>query len=201
MTNFIGYIAVAGLIVVSPGADTLVVIRNALHGGARAAVQTAAGVCTGLVAWAVASVAGLSAVLAASPALFTAIKIAGAAYLVFLGIRAIASARRPLGDVDTPTQLNWRQGAVTSLGNPKVGVFYTSFLPQFIPAGNGSLPVSLTLAGIHIALSFLCLCGYALLVLRLGNIFKRDGWRRALETVGGGALCAIGTWLVVSAVA
>ncbi|WP_030020010.1 LysE family translocator [Streptomyces monomycini] len=199
MPNLIGYTTVAGLIVVSPGADTLVVIRNALHGGGRSAVQTAAGVCIGLVAWAVASVAGLSAVLAASPALFTAIKIAGAAYLVFLGIRAIVSARRPIGDLDTPTRLNWRQGALTSLGNPKVGVFYTSFLPQFIPAGSGSLPVSLTLAGIHIALSFLCLCAYALLVLRLGNIFKRDGWRRALETVGGGALCAIGIWLVVSA--
>lgn len=202
MINLWGYVGVAGLIVIAPGADTMVVVKNALRGGLGHAVRTAAGVCTGLMGWAVVSALGLAAVLAASGALFTVIKIAGAAYLVFLGARTvIASRRAATPPTDQPACGTWWQGAITSLGNPKVGVFYTSFLPQFIPEhDNNALAVSLGLAAVHIALSFVCLFGYALLVVRLGDIFQRRRWRQMLETVMGIALCGLGVGLIATAV-
>ncbi|QOV36603.1 LysE family translocator [Streptomyces ferrugineus] len=193
-----------------PGADTLVVVRNTLSGDFRSAVRTTVGVCAGLVAWALMSSIGLATALAASPTLFNLLRAAGAAYLVYLGVQALVAARRTgtpdaarqAGREEAPARSgrDWRQGALTSLGNPKVGVFYTSLLPQFIPADGSSLSSSLLLAAIHVALSFLSLLAYAAIVARMGDVFRKDGWRRVLETVAGAALVAVGLWLMVSAV-
>ncbi|MDK1343289.1 LysE family translocator [Streptomyces sp. 378] len=193
-----------------PGADTLVVVRNTLSGDFRSAVRTTVGVCAGLVAWALMSSIGLATALAASPTLFNLLRAAGAAYLVYLGVQALVAARRTgtpdavrqTGRAEAPARSgkDWRQGALTSLGNPKVGVFYTSLLPQFIPADGSSLSSSLLLAAIHVALSFLSLLAYAAIVARMGDVFRKDGWRRVLETVAGAALVAVGLWLMVSAV-
>lgn len=203
--------AVAGLVVIIPGADTLVVVRNTLSNDFRSAVRTTAGVCAGLVAWALMSSIGLATALASSPTLFNLLRAAGAAYLVYLGVQALVTARRT-GTPDAARRTEreaappprsgreWRQGALTSLGNPKVGVFYTSLLPQFIPADRPSLSASLLLAAIHVALSFLSLLAYAAIVARMGDVFRKDGWRRVLETVAGAALIAVGLWLMVSAV-
>ncbi|GGM32860.1 threonine transporter RhtB [Longimycelium tulufanense] len=196
--NLVGYIAAAGVVVVAPGADTLVVVKNALTGGAVRALRSAAGVCSGLAVWALLSAVGLAALLAASTALFTVVKVVGAAYLIFLGVKTILSARQPTEINDSKTPNSWRQGMFTNLGNPKVGIFYTSFLPQFITDTEHAFTVSLLLAAIHIALSFVCLLAYAFLVLRLGNIFQRERWRRTLDVVMGGTLCGLGVALVAS---
>ena len=210
-----GYVAVAGLLVIIPGADTLVVVRNTLSGDFRSAVRTTVGVCAGLVAWALMSSIGLATALAASPTLFDLLRAAGAAYLMYLGVQALVAARRTAAPGAVPgaapgttseaarsprSGKDWRQGVLTSLGNPKVGVFYTSLLPQFIPAEGSSLSSSVLLAAIHVALSFLSLLTYAVIVSRMGDVFRKDGWRRVLEAVAGAALVAVGSWLMASAV-
>ncbi|WP_019633400.1 LysE family translocator [Actinomadura atramentaria] len=200
MVDLAGYVAVAGVIVVAPGADTLVVVDNALRGGGRSSTATAAGVCCGLTVWAFASLAGLVLLLRAHDGAFTALKIIGAVYLVFLGVRTLWEARsadtapRPVGGT-------WRRGALTSLTNPKVGIFYLSFLPQFLPAHGHTVAWGGLLAGIHIALSFACLLAYSLLALRARAAFQRPGWRRALNIVTGSAFCVLGVGAAAAAVA
>jgi len=200
--NMWGYVSVAGLIVITPGADTMVVVKNTLRGGLVHAVRTAAGVCTGLAVWACISAFGLAAILAASGTVFTTIKIAGAAYLIFLGARTLASSRKlDAASTNQSARGIWGQGAITNLGNPKVGVFYTSFLPQFIPAhSQNTLVISLALAGMHIVLSFICLLSYAFLVQRFGDIFQRRRWRQVLEIIIGTVLCGFGVGLTVAAI-
>lgn len=201
MTGIAGYTVVAGLIVIVPGADTLVVVRNTLRGGSGSAVRTTVGVCAGLAAWALLSSAGLAAAVAASPTLFALLKVAGAAYLVYLGVQALISSSRAVAEPAMPAGRDWRQGALTSLGNPKVGVFYTSLLPQFLPSHGSPLAASALLAAIHITLSFLSLIAYGVLASRMGDIFRQEKWRRVLESTAGAALCAVGLWLMTSAAA
>ena len=201
--NVWGYVSVAGLIVIAPGADTMVVVKNTLRGGLVHAVRTAAGVCTGLAVWASISVFGLAAILAASGTVFTTIKIVGAAYLIFLGARTLASSRKlETASTNQSARGTWRQGAITSLGNPKVGVFYTSFLPQFIPAhSHNTLMISLALAAMHIVLSFVCLLSYAFLAECFGDIFQRRRWRQVLEVIIGTVLCGLGVGLIAATIA
>jgi threonine/homoserine/homoserine lactone efflux protein len=200
LTGLAGYTALAALVVAVPGADTLVVVRNTLSGGPRSAVRTTTGVCMGLAAWALLSSAGLAAAVAASPTLFAVLRAAGAAYLVLLGVQALMAANRTAAESELPSGRDWRQGALTSLGNPKVGVFYTSLLPQFLPTHGSALGPATLLASIHIALSFLSLLAYGVLVARMGDVFRTGRWRRVLERGAGTALCAVGLWLMVSAV-
>ncbi|MEU9210514.1 LysE family translocator [Streptomyces sp. NPDC048415] len=200
MTDIAGYTALACLVVVVPGADTLVVVRNTLSGGSGSAVRTTTGVCTGLAAWALLSSAGLAAAVAASPTLFAVLRVAGAVYLVLLGAQAIIAGSR-VAEPELPAGRDWRQGALTNLGNPKVGVFYTSLLPQFLPSHGSTLGAAALLASIHIALSFLSLLAYGVLAARMGHIFREERWRKVLERCAGTALCAVGLWLMVSAVA
>lgn len=200
LTGIAGYTALAALVVVVPGADTLVVVRNTLSGGHRSAIRTTTGVCAGLAAWALLSSAGLAAAVAASPTLFAVLRAAGAAYLVYLGTQALVAASRAVTEPELPAGRDWRQGALTSLGNPKVGVFYTSLLPQFLPAHGSALAPAALLASIHIALSFLSLLAYGVLVARMGDILRERRWRKVLERSAGVALCAIGLWLMVAAV-
>jgi threonine/homoserine/homoserine lactone efflux protein len=197
VTDLWPYLAVTAAVVITPGPDTMVVVRQALRGGRRHAAGTAAGVCSGLVVWAAAAAFGLAAALAASHDLFTVIKLVGAAYLIFLGLHALWAVRRPTTPAARPVSgSGWRSGALTCLGNPKVGVFYTSFLPQFLPAHGSALQASLLLAAIHIALSFACLLGYGMLATHLGDLFE-PARRRRLEAFSGGVLCALGLGLVV----
>ena len=140
--RFLTFLGVAALLTILPGADMAVVTRAALVQGRRAALLTTLGVNTGVLTWAVASALGLAALLNASATAFTAVKLAGALYLVWLGVQAILQARRPAAAAQPGTPAGqalrvrpwpaYRQGLLTNLLNPKVGVFYTTFLPQFI---------------------------------------------------------------------
>lgn len=162
----------AALLTVTPGADTLLVLTQGIRSGRRAALACALGVNTGLVCWAALTVGGLSALLAASPWAYGCVRIAGAAYLLWLGLTSLARSMRtrPSGrpsssPAPAPTvgfggttadALPWRalrRGVVTNLLNPKVGVFYVSLLPQFAPPGQRGPTLLLTLAAIHLVLS------------------------------------------------
>ncbi|TMM06153.1 MAG: LysE family translocator [Actinobacteria bacterium] len=136
------FLAVAVVVVVTPGIDTALVTRNALLYGHRAAVATAVGVNVGIAFWTVAASIGLAAVVAASAEAFTAIKLAGALYLVYLGLQAIRASRRsgrvrPEAAPRAPLtrRVAFRQGLVSNLLNPKIAVFFTSLLPQFVGSG------------------------------------------------------------------
>ena len=153
MTDLASFVGISLLVIVTPGQDTALTIRNTLLGGRTSGVFTAIGVAAGQAVWTLATSVGLAALLVASEPVFVAVKIVGAAYLVFLGAQALLAAvrRRPRharGLDDGPRvrpRLALRQGLLSNLGNPKMAVFFTSLLPQFAPSGQASFAALLGL--------------------------------------------------------
>jgi threonine/homoserine/homoserine lactone efflux protein len=136
VSNALAYTLVAAVLVITPGPDMALVTRNALAQGRRSAVLTALGVEVGLLVWTAASVLGLAAVLAASAVAFSVVKLAGAAYLLYLGVRSLLALRdKPTGaPAGVPSELKpagsaFRQGVLSNLLNPKIAVFFTSIIP------------------------------------------------------------------------
>jgi threonine/homoserine/homoserine lactone efflux protein len=203
------FLLVSALVIVLPGQDTALTIRNTLVGGRRAGRLTAAGVSSGQAAWAVATAAGVAAVLQASEPAFLALRVAGAAYLVFLGAQslrtalrhrqlmtpeAVAGPRRTVG-----SRAAFRQGLLSNLGNPKMAVFFISLLPQFTQNGHGAFLSSLLLGGMFSALTFLWLTGYAVAVARAGEVLRRPSVSRAVEGITGAALVGVGVRVAAEA--
>jgi len=198
------FLGVSALVIVTPGQDTALTIRNTLVGGRRGGVFTAAGVSTGQAVWTVATSAGLAALLVASEPAFIALKVVGAAYLVFLGAQTLLGAVR-----DKPTvarvgrragakmraRLAFRQGVVSNLGNPKMAVFFTSLLPQFTPSGGTSFLALLLLGLLFCSLTLVWLTGYAVAVAKAGHVLLRPRIRRLLDAVSGATLVALGARL------
>ena len=193
------FLGVSLLVIVTPGQDTALTIRNTLAGGRRGGVFTALGVVSGQVTWALATSAGVAAVLVSSQPAFTALRLAGAAYLVVLGVQALAASVRPR-DRETPprarTQLAartaYRRGLLSNLGNAKVAVFFTSLLPQFAPAGGPTFWTMLPLGLCFAALTLAWLSAYAVAVARAAVALSRPAVRRALDAVTGCALVLFG---------
>jgi threonine/homoserine/homoserine lactone efflux protein len=185
------FLGVAALVIVTPGQDTALTIRNTLLGGRRGGVATAAGVVSGQLVWALAASAGLSALLLASAPLFTAIRVAGAVYLVLLGVQSLLAAlgrgRRVEGRA-TRRRAPYRQGVLSNLGNPKMAVFFTSLLPQF----GSSFAWMLALGLLFAVLTLTWLSAYALAVAKASGFLQRPRARRALDAVTGLALVALG---------
>jgi threonine/homoserine/homoserine lactone efflux protein len=192
------FIAVAAVLTLTPGVDMALVTRTALERGPRAARLTAAGICSGLLVWAALSALGVAAVLSASAEVYTVLRLAGAAYLLFLGVQALLRAAGP-DRVEAPRAHGapFRQGLVTNLLNPKIAVFYTTFLPQFIGPHQPVLLTSLLLASIHAALSLLWLSAYGTVVARAGDVLRRGRARRALEALSGAVLVGLGVRLAL----
>ena len=196
----------ATLITVSPGPDMALVARRALTDGWRRASLTSAGILTGLLVHATASVIGISAIFVRSATAFTVLKIAGACYLVALGILSFRSARRTAHDhVDREAEsrplrsvrLSFLQGFLNNVLNPKPALFYLAFLPQFIEPGDPILLLTGLLVGIHIAIGVVWLVLWAWLVSRAGVLGRR--WRARLEAVTGVVLVALGLRLATTA--
>jgi len=150
----------AVLIVLLPGPDTLVVVRNLVRGGRAVAAKTVLGVLSGLSVWVVTAALGLSAVLRASQDAYFALRIAGAAYLVWIGVQSLRSRGQVAGpEEDAPSRRRallgrgYAAGLLTDLLNPKVGVFFVTFLPGFIPHGTSVGWMSLLLGGIFVVLT------------------------------------------------
>ena len=195
------FFAVSALVIVTPGQDTALTIRNALVGGRGGGVATALGVATGQAVWALATSAGLSALLAASHPLFVGLRVAGAAYLVWLGVQALRDAFRrgeparglPIAaPVRLPAPRAFRQGLLSNLGNPKMVVFFTSLLPQFTAQGAGAFAALLALGLVFSAMTFTWLSLYAIAVARARGWLLRSRIRRALDAVTGTVLVALG---------
>jgi len=192
------FLGVSLLVIVTPGQDTALTIRNTLLGGRRAGVLTAAGVAAGQAVWALATSVGLAALVAASEPAFLALRLVGAAYLVWLGLRSLLAALRrvPAGerrvrrDAGLTPRVAFRQGGLSNLANPKMAIFFTSLLPQFAPQpAFGSL---FALGLVFSAMTFSWLTGYAFAVAKAGDVLRRPRIRRALDRVTGAVLIALG---------
>jgi threonine/homoserine/homoserine lactone efflux protein len=191
--DVLAFLLVAAVVIVTPGQDTALTIRNTLAGARRAGVATAAGVSAGQAVWTLATSFGLAAVVAASEPVFQAIKLAGAAYLVVLGLQSLRDALRKRARVErtvasAATPRAFRQGLLSNLGNPKMAVFFTSLLPQF-----GSSFASLAAFGlIFCSLTVLWLSAYAVVVARAGDFLRRPRFRRWIEGITGAVLVTLG---------
>ena len=197
--SLIAFVPVALLLAMIPGADTALVTRNALALGPLAARWTIVGICAGCVVHAFASALGLSAILATSARAYEVVKLVGAAYLVWIGVQSIrgasASAAPPEVREGRSGSHPWTQGFLTNILNPKVALFYLTFLPQFIPTGAPVLRTSMMLAWIHILLGAAWLTLYAHFVDRLRGALTRPAVKAWLERVTGGALVLLGARL------
>lgn len=197
------FLGVITLLTITPGADTAMVSRSVFMGGRRAAFGTTLGIAAGCLTWAIASAAGVAAVLAASETAYDALRLLGAAYLVWLGVQSVRAARRGYGAEPiaagaaarargTGLRTPFRQGLLTNLFNPKIALFYTTFLPQFIKPGDPVLVLSVAMAGVHILLGIVWLSTYAWLLDRAVKAFRGSRLRRALDALTGTVLVALG---------
>jgi threonine/homoserine/homoserine lactone efflux protein len=199
------FVGIAAVVIVVPGPDTAIVTKNALLHGRRAALGTSFGVSTGLAVWTLASALGVASVVRASDAAFTALKLIGAAYLVWLGIQALLGSRRGGSDAD-PESLErtaldgrggFRQGLLSDLANPKIGAFFTGLLPQFAGPGHSVLIPFLVLGGLFVLMTVVWLCGYALVAVKASAVLRRRRVKAAIDRVSGVILIGFGVRLAL----
>jgi len=184
------------LVTVVPGPDMALVTRQVLVGGTTLAQRTIFGNLTGLLIHGVALAAGLSALLVASATAYTVVKLAGAAYLVYLGVHAVLASRKPPADarpaaVAAPRRA-FLQGLMSTVLNPKPALFFLTFLPQFVDREAAVLPQTLTLAAIHVVVGLIWLSAYARLVHRAHGLLTAPRVRAWLERTTGAVLIAFG---------
>lgn len=196
-----GFAAIAVLVTITPGPDSLLVLRTALAEGPRRARAAGLGICAGLLLWGGAVALGLAALLAAAPLAYDAVQLAGAAYLIGLGLRLLVAPASAAGaPPESAGGHAFRRGLLTNLTNPKIGVFYLSLLPQLMPDGAPLAPLALGMAAIHAATT-----AAWVLVLTAGTRAVA-GWAaaphraRALDRLCGAVLAGCGLRLVLERV-
>ena len=225
VTALVTFACAAALIVLLPGPDTLVVVRNLIRGGRRSAALTVIGVLSGLTVWVVAAALGLAAVLRASHDGYTALRLVGAIYLIWLGVNSLRIRYRPsnIGPRDTgpsntgpsstgpsctgpgtgnelqlpdpPRRIvgtGYRAGLATDLLNPKVGVFFVSFLPGFVPAGHAVGPTSLMFGAIFVVETAVYFALLLALAARVTKWMSEPRVRRRLDRATGLVLIGFG---------
>ena len=187
------FLPIAALLTVTPGPGTAMVVRSALRDGWRSGVLTVAGNSIGVVAWALLSVLGISALVAASEVAFMALKLVGAGVLVWLGVQSLRGAGHgePVGERRGRA---FRDGLVTSLANPKLAVFFIALFPQFIEGGAGVLSTTLLMAGLIVTFDFAWYTSLAVVVSRAKRRVVRSRW---LERTTGAVLIALGVRVAI----
>ncbi len=203
MSQALAFLGIAAAVIVTPGPDTALTIRNALLGGRRGGFLTAAGVATGQATWAFFTAAGVASLLEASQPAFLVLRVAGAGYLVYVGLQSLLAAWRARsresasGVADgrrLPPAAAYRQGLLGNLSNPKMAVFFISLLPQF--AGGASFVPLLSLGLLFCTMTLAWLAAYALVVDRAGDFLRRRPVRRVLDAAAGFVLVALGLRLM-----
>jgi threonine/homoserine/homoserine lactone efflux protein len=184
------FFAISIVVIVTPGQDTALTIRNSLLGGRRSGVFTALGVSLGQAVWALATSVGLAALIVAFEPAFVALKLAGAAFLIYLGVHALLRAvRNETTEIHrTRRHSPFRQGLISNLGNPKMAVFFTSLLPQF----GQSFTSLLALGLLFCSMTLVWLTAYAFAVARAGDMLRRPTIRRVFDAVLGAVLVGLG---------
>jgi threonine/homoserine/homoserine lactone efflux protein len=205
----LAFAVLAGLVTMVPGLDTALVLRAAVSSGRSAAFATVAGVSIGLLVWGAAAALGVSALMLSSAWAFEVLRLAGAGYMVILGIvmigRSLGRAQgQPLADpgggVKVPLWEAFRRGLLTNLLNPKIGAFYVAVLPQFLPADVPPLVGGLLLASIHVLEG---LAWFTLLILAAGFLapwLQRPAVRAWVDRITGGVLIGFGARLAIAPV-
>jgi threonine/homoserine/homoserine lactone efflux protein len=198
------FVAAATVFAMTPGADTALVLRTAAADGPRHALAAAAGVCLGCFMWGAGAAFGLTALLAASALAYTILKWIGAAYLAALGMKMLLRPRDAATAADNETlparrRDAFRRGLLTNLLNPKVGVFYVTVLPQFVPHGVHVGAFSLALAAIHVAVSLIWFTILISLTVPLGRFLAQTRVVRALDRLTGCIFIAFGARLALDA--
>jgi RhtB (resistance to homoserine/threonine) family protein len=199
------FVGVAAIVILLPGPDTAVVTKNVLMHGRRAALGASAGVGAGLSVWTLAAAVGLASVIRASAVAFTVLKVVGALYLMWLGFQALRAARHAPADDEARLTAarpvmgargGFWQGFLSDLANPKIGIFFTSLLPQFVDPGRPVLLPFLALGAVFVLMTVLWLGAYCLIAARAAETLRRPRVRSALDRVTGVVLIAIGLRLV-----
>jgi threonine/homoserine/homoserine lactone efflux protein len=204
-THFLIYVGIVVAIALLPGPDTAVVTKNALIHGREAALGSAIGVNVGLAVWTVATAAGVAAVLRSSAVVYDSLRLIGALYLIWIGARALWDSRRPGGDGTQPTVTprsidgrgGFRQGVISNLANPKVGIFFTSLLPQFVSPHGSALLQMLLLGATFIAFNVVWMSSYALAAVRLSDVLSRARVKATIDRCTGLILVGVGLRLAL----
>lgn len=205
-SSFLAFLAISAVVIATPGPDTALTIRNAVAGGRPAGLATAVGVSVGQLVWAIATSLGLVAILQASEPIFHALRLLGAAYLIYLGVQSLRSAfATPAARSAvqrTPTTLSpakaFFQGVINDLANPKMAVFFATVLPQFAPQGQGMLSHLILLGLVFSLLTCAWLAIYTTVVAWAGAWLSRSNVRRSMDGVAGIALVGMGVRVATS---
>jgi threonine/homoserine/homoserine lactone efflux protein len=195
--RLIAFVAVSVVVVVVPGPDMALVARNIFRHGRSAGFATSIGICTGILGWAVAAALGVSTLLATSATAFTALKLAGAAYLIYLGITTLRARDATVvgtanGGSAMPWHRAWLQGLLSALLNPKLGVFFLTLLPQFIAPGDPPAVRALQLAVLFDLIGLAWLMTYSVTLGAVGSALNRPGPRRLMRWLTGTILVGLG---------
>jgi threonine/homoserine/homoserine lactone efflux protein len=200
-TGLLAFIGISLLLAITPGPDMAVVTKNALAHGRRGVVLTTTGIAVALAIWITATAVGLSALLRASGEAFLVIKLLGAAYLAYLGVRTLIDSRRKPDDLfgsapaAAPAHAIFRQGFLSAMSNPKLGVFFVTFLPQFVAPGQAVLPRLFLLGVIFALIGWTWMNVYGLFVTRIRDFITAPRVRQWMERVTGVVLLGFGTRL------
>lgn len=195
------FTATAGLLTMTPGLDTALVLRSATFDGRGAGARAMTGILLGCLVWGALVAFGLAALITASPLAYAVLKWTGAIYLLWLGGRMILWPRTapPIAATTGDVRPRWfLRGLAGNILNPKMGVFYVSFLPQFVPHGVAVAPYVLLLAAIHAALGLLW---FGILILAggpLGRTLRRPAAIKALDRITGAVFVGFGVRLAIS---
>ena len=205
-TQLLAFAGVSLLLAVTPGPDMAVVTRNALAHGRRGVVLTTSGIALALVIWVTATAVGLSALLRTSGEVLFVLKIVGACYLAYLGVRTLLESRAQPADLlaatppAPPAHAVFRQGFLSALSNPKLGVFFVTFLPQFVLPGQAVLPRLLELGVTFAVIGWLWMNVYGLFVTRLRQVITAPRVRQWMQRVTGVVLLGFGARLALERV-
>jgi threonine/homoserine/homoserine lactone efflux protein len=194
------FIAAASLLTIAPGLDTALVLRTAVTSGPRRAALAGFGIAAGCFGWATLVALGLGALLAASELAYTTLRWVGAAYLVWVGYKMLRHPRRhflPAAGGNDGKKVAFSTGLLTNLLNPKVGVFYVSFLPQFVPHGVAVAPFILLLGAIHVLLGLVWLGCLIVATRPLARFLEKPRVVQACDRLTGGMFVAFGVGLAL----
>jgi threonine/homoserine/homoserine lactone efflux protein len=203
LVSLLAYLTAAGLLTVTPGVDTAMVLRATAAGGPRSGAAAAAGVCLGCLAWGAGAALGLTVLLATSQLAYTVVKWAGAGYLLWLGIGLIVRPRDSwTAEAEAAGAASrwgaFRRGFLTNILNPKVGVFYITFLPQFIPPGANVAVWSMLLASLHVVMGAAWSAALIAAATPLRRFLRRPAVVKGLDRLVGGVFVAFGLRLALT---
>ena len=203
--NLLAFIAAACILTVTPGLDTAMVLRTAASEGSRHGISAALGIGVGCLCWGAAVALGIGALLLTSPAAFGIMKIAGAGYLVWLGASLLLQPRRSIPQIAVARVsrgdslwLSARRGFTTNILNPKVGLFYITLLPQFVPAVQSTAAYSMLFACVHVVLAVVWFIVLAVVADSVRRKFDRPGMLPLIDRLTGGVFVGFALYLALN---